>query len=94
MTRSRARATAASAEPVFQRATCVAIIAIGVFRTSKLTSRLHSSPSNHQGCFNITTVFSHSQTVVLCGSCSAVLCQPTGGKARLTEGCSFRPKVQ
>lgn len=51
-------------------------------------------PSRHhqQGCFNITTVFSHSQTVVLCGSCSAVLCQPTGGKARLTEGCSFRRK--
>ena len=45
-----------------------------------------------QGCFNIATVFSHSQTVVLCGSCSAVLCQPTGGKARLTEGCSFRRK--
>ena len=45
-----------------------------------------------QGCFNITTVFSHSQTVVLCGSCSAVLCQPTGGRARLTEGCSFRRK--
>ncbi len=39
-----------------------------------------------------TTVFSHSQTVVLCGSCSTVLCQPTGGKARLTEGCSFRKK--
>ena len=38
------------------------------------------------GCFNITTVFSHAQTVVLCGSCSTVLCQPTGGKARLTEG--------
>ena len=33
-----------------------------------------------------TTVFSHSQTVVLCGSCSTVLCTPTGGKARLTEG--------
>merc|ERR1712100_28903 len=46
-----------------------------------------------QGCFSITTVFSHSQTVVLCGSCSAVLCQPTGGKARLTEGCSFRKKT-
>ncbi|CAI5509730.1 unnamed protein product [Closterium sp. NIES-64] len=45
-----------------------------------------------QGCFSITTVFSHSQTVVLCGSCSTVLCQPTGGKARLTEGCSFRKK--
>src|SRR5258708_9996367 len=38
------------------------------------------------GCFAITTVFSHAQTVVLCGSCSTVLCQPTGGKARLTEG--------
>ena len=41
------------------------------------------------GCFNITTVFSHAQTVVLCGSCSTVLCQPTGGKARLTEGEFF-----
>jgi len=60
--------------------------------------RLVQSPNSFfmdvkcQGCFNITTVFSHSQTVVLCGSCSAVLCQPTGGKARLTEGCSFRRK--
>eukprot|EP00775_Hariotina_reticulata_P011153 gene11153-11305_t len=44
------------------------------------------------GCFSITTVFSHSQTVVLCGSCSTVLCTPTGGRARLTEGCSFRRK--
>merc|ERR1712023_547059 len=42
------------------------------------------------GCFNITTVFSHAQTVVICSGCSTVLCQPTGGKARLTEGCSFR----
>merc|ERR1712203_512943 len=39
---------------------------------------------------HITTVFSHAQTVVLCVGCSTVLCQPTGGKARLTEGCSFR----
>jgi ribosomal protein S27E len=36
------------------------------------------------GCFSITTVFSHAQTVVMCGSCATVLCQPTGGKARLT----------
>ncbi|KAB2037205.1 hypothetical protein ES319_D03G058000v1 [Gossypium barbadense] len=43
-----------------------------------------------QGCFNITTMFSHSQTVVVCGNCQTVLCQPTGGKARLTEGCTFR----
>uniref|UniRef100_A0A7N0URJ0 40S ribosomal protein S27 n=1 Tax=Kalanchoe fedtschenkoi TaxID=63787 RepID=A0A7N0URJ0_KALFE len=60
--------------------------------------RLVQSPNSFfmdvkcQGCFNITTVFSHSQTVVLCGSCQNVLCQPTGGKARLTEGCSFRRK--
>ncbi|CAO2623961.1 40S ribosomal protein S27-like [Lemmus lemmus] len=34
----------------------------------------------------------HAQTVVLCVGCSTVLCQPTRGKARLTEGCSFRRK--
>ena len=39
------------------------------------------------------TVFSHAQTVVMCPSCSIKLCQPTGGKARLTEGCSFRRKA-
>ncbi|XP_027724947.1 40S ribosomal protein S27-like [Vombatus ursinus] len=44
------------------------------------------------GCYKIATVFSHAQTVVLCVGCSTVLCQPTGGKARLTEGCSFRRK--
>ncbi|KAH8083533.1 ribosomal protein S27-domain-containing protein, partial [Filobasidium floriforme] len=38
------------------------------------------------GCFQITTVFSHASTVVQCGSCSTVLCQPSGGKAKLTEG--------
>ena len=25
-------------------------------------------------------------------SCSVMLCQPTGGKAKLTPGCSFRRK--
>ncbi|XP_016055578.1 PREDICTED: 40S ribosomal protein S27-like [Miniopterus natalensis] len=44
------------------------------------------------GCYKIPTVFSHAQMVVLCGGCSTVLCQPTGGKARLTEGRSFRRK--
>ncbi|XP_021063496.1 40S ribosomal protein S27-like [Mus pahari] len=42
------------------------------------------------GCYKITAVFSHAQTVVFCVGCSTVLCQPTGGKARLTEGCSLR----
>jgi len=45
------------------------------------------------GCFHITTVFSHAQSVVFCAGCSQTLCQPTGGKCRLTEGCSFRKKV-
>ncbi|XP_036620170.1 40S ribosomal protein S27-like [Trichosurus vulpecula] len=44
------------------------------------------------GCYKITIVFSHVQTVVLDVGWSTVLCQPTKGKARLTEGCSFRRK--
>ena len=44
------------------------------------------------GCFVITTVFSHATTQVQCDSCALMLCQSTGGKARLTEGCSFRRK--
>ncbi|KAM7116626.1 small ribosomal subunit protein eS27-like [Molossus nigricans] len=44
------------------------------------------------GCYKITMAFSHAQTVVLCVGCSTVLCQLTGGKARLTEGCFFRRK--
>lgn len=38
------------------------------------------------GCYKITTVFSHAQGVVLCAGCSTILCQPTGGRAKLTEG--------
>lgn len=38
------------------------------------------------GCYKITTVFSHAQSVVICTGCSTILCQPTGGRARLTEG--------
>eukprot|EP00047_Mylnosiga_fluctuans_P001251 m.219521 g.219521 ORF g.219521 m.219521 type:complete len:86 (-) comp10180_c0_seq1:46-303(-) len=60
--------------------------------------RLVQSPNSYfmdvkcPGCVAISTVFSHAQTVVVCGSCSQVLCRPTGGKAILTEGCSFRKK--
>uniref|UniRef100_A0A8C9VC37 40S ribosomal protein S27 n=1 Tax=Scleropages formosus TaxID=113540 RepID=A0A8C9VC37_SCLFO len=59
--------------------------------------RLVQSPNSYfmdvkcPGCYKITTVFSHAQTVVLCVGCSTVLCQPTGGKARLTEGKRGRP---
>lgn len=51
----------------------------GVFRSSIFNSKF-------KGCVAVTTVFSHAQTVVLCNSCNTVLCQPTGGMARLTEG--------
>lgn len=44
------------------------------------------------GCLNISTVFSHAQTPVACDGCSTILCTPTGGKAKLSEGCSFRKK--
>ncbi|XP_070263547.1 small ribosomal subunit protein eS27-like [Myotis yumanensis] len=44
------------------------------------------------GCYKFTPIFSHARWVVLCVGYSTVLCQPTGGKARLTEGCSIRRK--
>merc|ERR1711941_252609 len=43
-------------------------------------------------CFKIRTIFSHAQSVVVCRGCSSIMSQPTGGKARLTSGCSFRKK--
>nr|XP_025871507.1 40S ribosomal protein S27-like [Vulpes vulpes] len=43
----------------------------------------------YPGCYKITTMFIYAHVVVLCVGCSTVLCQPTGGKARLTEGCFF-----
>nr|QLA09592.1 40S small subunit ribosomal protein eS27 [Euglena gracilis]6ZJ3_Sc Chain Sc, Ribosomal protein eS27 [Euglena gracilis] len=45
-------------------------------------------------CWAITIVFSHVAKVVVCSSCNTVLAQPTGGKAKLTEGCSFRKKPE
>ncbi|XP_032186365.1 40S ribosomal protein S27-like [Mustela erminea] len=42
------------------------------------------------GSNRVTTVLSHVQIVVLCVGCSTVLCQPTGGKARLTEAGSSK----
>merc|ERR1711877_78598 len=43
-------------------------------------------------CFKIRTIFSHAQSVVVCQGCASIMSQPTGGKARLTSGCSFRKK--
>jgi small subunit ribosomal protein S27e len=44
-------------------------------------------------CFAITTVYSHATTQVQCKGCTTVLSHSTGGKAKLTEGCSFRKKI-
>lgn len=52
--------------------------------------RLIQSPNSYfmdvkcSACGNITILFSHSQTVVKCQSCDSIMCQPTGGKARLS----------
>ncbi|CAN9500451.1 unnamed protein product [Ophioblennius macclurei] len=60
--------------------------------------RLVQSPNSYfldvkcMGCYKITTIFSHSHTVVPCSGCSLILCRPAGGKCRLTAGCSFRRK--
>lgn len=50
---------------------------------------LGQNPNSHfiavkcPGGYTITTVPSHAETLVLRAGCSTVLCQPTGGKARL-----------
>merc|ERR1712154_379410 len=58
--------------------------------------RLVQSPNSYfmdvkcPGCYKIKTVFSHAQVPSVCTGCHMVLCRPTGGKARLTQGCQFR----
>lgn len=47
---------------------------------------------NAKKCYKITMALSWAQTVVLCAGCCTVLHQPTGGKARPTEGCIFKGK--
>jgi small subunit ribosomal protein S27e len=43
-------------------------------------------------CYAITVVYSHATTSVACAGCEKSLSRSTGGKAMLTEGCSFRKK--
>lgn len=68
-------------------------------RTHHKKNRLVQSPNSYfmdikcPSCKNITTGFSHSQTVILCQSCQTVLARPSGGKSQLTVGCSFRVKA-
>lgn len=61
--------------------------------------RLIPSPNSYfmdikcPGCYSITTAFSHAQSVITCEGCNTVLCTPTGGKCKVTVGCSFRKKI-
>ncbi len=56
------------------------------FENHSSYSRFSAQDIRCQGCANITTVFSHAQTVVVCSGCAQVLCTPSGGKAKLSEG--------
>lgn len=38
------------------------------------------------GCYKIKTVFSHIQDKVRCDGCQVILCRPTGGKGKLSDG--------
>lgn len=60
--------------------------------TGKININSFKEDFNIYSAFLNFIVFSHAQTVVLCVGCNYVLCSPSGGKARLTEGCSFRKK--
>ena len=73
---------------------CVAVLPVGWGRHPRgvLTVLRWLSPRRFSECS--TTVFSHAQTAVVCANCSVLLCTPTGGKTRLTEGCSFRKKIE
>ncbi|CAK0864720.1 unnamed protein product [Prorocentrum cordatum] len=92
-------ASAPAAAPPSPWAFAGASLAAEEERTKHKLKRMIQTPNSFfmdvkcPGCLQITTVYSHAQTVVLCGNCNVMLCQPTGGLTRLTEGCSFRKKA-
>ncbi|KAI5190793.1 small subunit ribosomal protein S27e [Nematocida minor] len=68
-----------------------------ILRTCK-KKRLIPTPNSYymdvkcSECEKRVTIFSHSQTVISCKSCSTILAKPSGGKAKLTDGCKFKIK--
>jgi len=60
--------------------------------------RLIPSPNSYfmdvkcPGCLSLTTIFSHSQTLIKCEKCTTLLCEPTGGKVRLNQACLYYQK--
>ncbi|KAI3941217.1 hypothetical protein MKX01_029791 [Papaver californicum] len=62
-------------------------------RRHKLKRLVQSPDSFFMMMTELLYSVTHKQwSMVVCGKFQTVLCQPTGGKARLTEGCSFRKK--
>ncbi|CAG9330916.1 unnamed protein product [Blepharisma stoltei] len=61
--------------------------------------RLVQSPNSYfmdikcSSCYALTTAFSHAQSVITCEGCQQILAQPSGGKCKLTVGCSVRRKA-
>ncbi|AFP65259.1 40S ribosomal protein S27 (nucleomorph) [Chroomonas mesostigmatica CCMP1168] len=43
-------------------------------------------------CFEITIIFSHSQTLIKCEKCSTILGEPTGGKVFLNKRSVYHIK--
>ncbi|THD21790.1 Ribosomal protein S27 [Fasciola hepatica] len=65
------------------------------FMDVKCPGRNRSYPIlSNLGCLKIQIVFSHAQTPVVCPGCDRILCQPTGGRTRLANGCSYRKKTR
>ena len=68
-------------------------------RRKNKRARLVQGPNSYfmdvkcPSCFNITTVYSHASSQVSCNGCSTVIARSTGGKAKLSEGASFRKKA-
>ena len=44
------------------------------------------------GCYTISTIFSHAQSVITYPGCDAIMAKPFGGRCKLVLGCSYRRK--
>jgi small subunit ribosomal protein S27e len=44
-------------------------------------------------CGNSQTIFNRATTSVNCAVCGATMARPTGGKAKLQEGCEVQGEV-
>mmetsp|Transcript_112537 Transcript_112537/g.157825 ORF Transcript_112537/g.157825 Transcript_112537/m.157825 type:complete len:81 (+) Transcript_112537:130-372(+) len=60
--------------------------------------RLVQAPNSYfmdvkcNNCKEISQIFSHAQSVIMCEGCNTVLCRPTGGKVKLSVGTAYKVK--